>query len=481
MAFGFFKKSEFADSIFTGGKIFTQNTDLPWAEAVACKDGRIIAVGDAAEIASLEGKHTNVIELSGNYLFPGFIDTCGHPVLNAFEESCLYLFSLSMDEILAEVSTYAKENSERTVIFAYGADDKLLRSYTREEGTALLDHLEFDRPTFILGESGLSCIINTKALDLIKAAAEEDEMTAVSLLYMLHVLEPIDLDEMPESLPKQMVSYGEKGFTSVFDCGAPEFFASIYQNMLVHLFQEQMIKQRFFGSLLIMNDVTPISVMRKISQYKTTCTELEQLVNFNGLKLVIKRNQNNEMEYEENRDSLLFETIKELCIEAGDKGFDVHIDAIGKAAALDAVEAFGAARSSGYRKNAFILAHDNQLDQKDLRDTNFQVDCTESPLTYGRRNEDWICIENTASVEEAINQLTIDGAMQLGLSHLIGSIEVGKFADFAVFEENPLALPSIHNLKNLQSVMTIIAGKIVYDAEEDDLSNWYAMLSSQQY
>ena len=45
MAFGFFKKSETADTIFMGGRIYTQDSNLPWAEAVACKDGRVIAVG----------------------------------------------------------------------------------------------------------------------------------------------------------------------------------------------------------------------------------------------------------------------------------------------------------------------------------------------------------------------------------------------------------------------------------------------------
>ena len=46
MAFGFFKKTQAADIIFKNGNIYTHDPDFPWAEAVACTDGKITAVGD---------------------------------------------------------------------------------------------------------------------------------------------------------------------------------------------------------------------------------------------------------------------------------------------------------------------------------------------------------------------------------------------------------------------------------------------------
>ena len=45
MAFGFFKKNLAADLVLKNGKIITQDANLPQAEAVACKDGKIAAVG----------------------------------------------------------------------------------------------------------------------------------------------------------------------------------------------------------------------------------------------------------------------------------------------------------------------------------------------------------------------------------------------------------------------------------------------------
>ncbi|MCL1981569.1 MAG: hypothetical protein FWG53_00555, partial [Clostridiales bacterium] len=85
MIFGLFKKNEIADAVFTGGKICTPDSDAPWLGAVACRDGRIMAVGDEEEIEDFIGKNTIVTDLEGGTLLPGFIDVCGHPVLQSFQ------------------------------------------------------------------------------------------------------------------------------------------------------------------------------------------------------------------------------------------------------------------------------------------------------------------------------------------------------------------------------------------------------------
>ena len=77
MAFGFFKKNETADVIFMGGKIFTQNTDLPWVEAVACKDGLILAVGDYEDLTEFEAKNTEIVDLEGASCFPDIFTPAG--------------------------------------------------------------------------------------------------------------------------------------------------------------------------------------------------------------------------------------------------------------------------------------------------------------------------------------------------------------------------------------------------------------------
>jgi len=62
------------DLVLTGGRVFTATDDGPWAEAIAIRGDRVIAVGTAAEIAALAGPATRRRELQGRVVVPGFND-----------------------------------------------------------------------------------------------------------------------------------------------------------------------------------------------------------------------------------------------------------------------------------------------------------------------------------------------------------------------------------------------------------------------
>lgn len=65
------------------------------------------------------------------------------------------------------------------------------------------------------------------------------------------------------------------------------------------------------------------------------------------------------------------------------------------------------------------------------------------------------------TIEQAIRAITIDAAWQLRLEDKIGSIEVGKFADLVILEENPLeAAPE--NLKDIKVIATMMDGKYTF-------------------
>ena len=70
-----------ADTILTGAQVVTLDPARPSAEAVAIKDGRILAVGDEREIRSLRGSATETVHLAGATLTPGLVDGHTHPVL----------------------------------------------------------------------------------------------------------------------------------------------------------------------------------------------------------------------------------------------------------------------------------------------------------------------------------------------------------------------------------------------------------------
>ena len=70
-----------ADTIWHGGPIITVNDGQPTAEAVAVKDGRIIAVGEQADVLAHRGDETKLVDLAGRTMLPGFVDSHGHTYL----------------------------------------------------------------------------------------------------------------------------------------------------------------------------------------------------------------------------------------------------------------------------------------------------------------------------------------------------------------------------------------------------------------
>ena len=57
--------AEVADTIYSGGPILTIDDAAPLVEAVAVKNGRIIAAGSAADVMKLKGENTKLVDLGG--------------------------------------------------------------------------------------------------------------------------------------------------------------------------------------------------------------------------------------------------------------------------------------------------------------------------------------------------------------------------------------------------------------------------------
>ena len=70
----------YADDIYTNARIYTLDNALPWAEAIAVKDGEILAVGSNNEVMAMVGPDTNSTDLEGRMMMPGIHDTHAHPV-----------------------------------------------------------------------------------------------------------------------------------------------------------------------------------------------------------------------------------------------------------------------------------------------------------------------------------------------------------------------------------------------------------------
>ena len=72
-----------ADKIYINGEIYTVNEKQEWAQAIAITGNKITYVGDNGGARALCGDATEIHDLKGKMMLPGFIDGHCHPVMAA--------------------------------------------------------------------------------------------------------------------------------------------------------------------------------------------------------------------------------------------------------------------------------------------------------------------------------------------------------------------------------------------------------------
>ncbi|MEM7135780.1 MAG: amidohydrolase [Myxococcota bacterium] len=163
-----------ADTIYRGGPIVTVNDRQPRAEAVAVTDGKIVAVGADEEVMALRDDDTEVIDLEGHTLVPGFVD--GHAHFFGFGAQAIGANLLAppdgrvttIDALVDELKTFAAgPDVERTGwIFGLGYDDAVLeegRHPTRDD----LDRVSTEVPVMAVHISGHFAAVNSVGLEKI--------------------------------------------------------------------------------------------------------------------------------------------------------------------------------------------------------------------------------------------------------------------------------------------------------------------------
>jgi predicted amidohydrolase YtcJ len=151
-----------ADLILLNARVLTMDPDTPRAEAVAVRDGRILAVGPQAEVAALAGPATRVIDAGGRSLLPGFVESHLHLVLGGAELGHLQLGGVSgFDALRAAFTGFAAAHPDRALLMAQGASYELLdHPVSRHD----LDRIIADRPIAMTAPDHHTVWANTLAL-----------------------------------------------------------------------------------------------------------------------------------------------------------------------------------------------------------------------------------------------------------------------------------------------------------------------------
>ena len=152
------------DLALVGGKVFTSDTTRPWAEAVAIRGERIVAVGTTADVRRLAGSRTRIIDVGGRVVVPGFNDAhdhilAGSPGTNVSMGGAQIDASGDqvLDSVHAVTGRVARGTWIRVEIWAKAFADTTLRRQT-------LDREAPDHPVAIYTGWGHGMIVNTAAM-----------------------------------------------------------------------------------------------------------------------------------------------------------------------------------------------------------------------------------------------------------------------------------------------------------------------------
>jgi predicted amidohydrolase YtcJ len=160
------KEVTVADTLVVHGKVYTANRAHPWAEAVAVRAGKIIAVGTNAEVHKYRGAGTKIVDAGGRLVLPGFVDCHIH-----FLDGSLSLGRVNLEgakdvaDIQERLRDYAAKHPGPDWILGRGWDYAMFGAVALPN-KKYLDEIFPNRPVFLEGYDGHTYWANSKALAL---------------------------------------------------------------------------------------------------------------------------------------------------------------------------------------------------------------------------------------------------------------------------------------------------------------------------
>ncbi len=154
-----------ADLVFINARVYTVDTERSWAQAVAVHEGKIVYVGDDAGAQAFVTDNTQLIDLQGKMLLPGFQDVHSHFAASGIHYLECPVFELENKEaVLAEIKKCSDENPAAEIIRGVGwtIDQFENGQPPRKE---LLDAIDTSRPLVFGDADGHAFWVNSAAFE----------------------------------------------------------------------------------------------------------------------------------------------------------------------------------------------------------------------------------------------------------------------------------------------------------------------------
>lgn len=399
-----------ADLVFLNARVYTVDETNPWAEAVVIRGNSIIYVGDTQGTEVFIGEDTDVRDLHGKLILPGFVEAHMHFLASGSTAGVLELnIEQSIEEWLAAIDDYAATNPDLPVVFGYG----FIASAFGDAGPhrRMIDTIVPDRPVIIMDEGWHSAWLNSAALDALNITQDtQDPVPGYAYYkrdekgdatgYLLEdvanraaeILFPVTEDVVVDGLGVITDAMNGMGITTAFDASAMEFNMSFVKRALDRLASRGDLTVRLFGAAATNSaDEAELAVDRAVNWSEHV---KGNGFHYNALKIFLDGTI-------EARTAAMFEDyqgdagnaghtifsqaqLRAMVTDAASLGIDVHIHALGERAINEALNAISAARASHPESRTnYVLVHIEVIADQDIsRFAELGVFAQTSPLWF---------------------------------------------------------------------------------------------------
>ena len=487
-------------TIFLNGKILTVDDTFSVAEALAVTGNRISAVGAGEEIEALVGTGTRVIDLEGRTVIPGLIDNHNHLIFNAptWPNGVRLGRVRTRAAALARIAEKARElgpgDRPEHIVFAIGGwnpvqftDDQ--REFTREE----LDGIAPHNPVYTQIGWG-TAVLNTKAMELGGIANDmpdpgqetggrvwrdaDGNITgkftgSIFLKWQLRPLFPeVTGGTAVAGLKAEIADYLKLGVTTSMTYNGPEFPEEGLDYIREHLVDTGELDMRIYY---------PPHFGRNVSAW--TPEEVPGVVAGLGIHQPFSGPEMYQM-------LEIFEDVNETYPITHLRWRFEHAQGLSEAT-IERAKALGmaigvhssAAMSSPETRNANAFRA-SLLERQDAPPIRWYQD---SGIPFGLGSDAqvvahdspfftlyWVVAgkdtagqpyfkHGTLSREEALIAHTRSNAFLMHKEELLGTLEDGKLADLVVLDRDYMTIPA-DDIRDLNSVLTMVDGRVVYEA-----------------
>ena len=534
-----------ADLVLHQGEIYTVNPSQPWAEAVAIQSGYIVFVGSDADVEAFISEDTEVIDLEGAMVMPGFQDPHLHAIEAGVNQSfCVFPAEASIAEYKRILKKCAEQQQDQDWILGSGVSTASLLEW-EDLPIDTIDEVIPEKPVLILDDLGHGAWANTVAMaavgydtlqdnpngGIIDRDPDTGELTG---LVFENAQQPLRTAAAPPTVKNLDFAYqgllvslevlAENGITTVSDAGGywPQGHPEVWQRAI----NEGTLTVRASNALYVYPDLPFEQQVADLKRHYRN--DVTSLVRFNQVKIYVDGilGQGTGALYApyeipfglpgvSDTGFLYFEPnlLNRYAQRLEAEGFQLHFHATGDRGAglaLDAVEyAFRQNELSDKRHRITHLFLVDPADQPRFADLGVIADFQLAPgsidLIYiddiaeliGDRadaflpvrsvletgatvvlSSDWDAddlspfvkihavltreFEAVPNLETALRMMTLDVAHLLHHENQTGSIEVGKFADLIVLDQN-LFNVSTAQIPDTIVLLTLLGGEVVYE------------------